>query len=139
MELVPLADVELAYVDIERIDYQVGGQFYGTLRGTLEGDRLSGSIQLTNLATARPDGVNTPTMRGVLTTPGGGQVWVVLDGIATLRQHDLARVFLTSAQLRTSEPQYDWVNTVFGVLEGVLDTDTLKAHARLFECRATLE
>ena len=41
-------------------------------------------------------------MRGILTTPGGGQVWVVLDG-------------------------------------GVLDTDTLKAHARLFECRATLK
>ena len=46
MELVPIADVELAHVDIERIDYQAGGQFYGTLRGTLTGDRLSGSIQL---------------------------------------------------------------------------------------------
>jgi hypothetical protein len=35
---------------------------------------------------------------------------------------DDARVFVTSLTFRTADSRYAWLNTVFGVLEGVLDT-----------------
>lgn len=137
MELVPIATFEFAYLSIERVDYAVGGQFYGALEGTLTGDRLSGRLQLTNLAQARPDGVNTPTLRGTLTTDDGAVVWLELDGIAVLRESDDARVFVASARFRTGPGAYGWLNTALGVLEGVLDTTDLTARGRLFECRPT--
>ena len=140
MELVELGTLELTYRFLERIDYAAGGQFYGVLEGALSGDRLSGALHLTNLAQRRPDGVNTPTMRGILTTDDGDQVWVMLDGLAILRPEDSARVFVTSARLRAGSERLAWVNTVLGVVEGVLDTvvDPMVAHARLYECRPTL-
>jgi len=137
MELVPLATFEFAYTSIERVDYDVGGQFYGVLEGTLTGDRLSGRLGLTNLAQARPDGVNTPTLRGTLTTDDGAVVWLEMDGIAVLREPDDARIFLASARFRTGSQQHRWLNTVLGVLEGALDTTRLTAAGRLFECRPT--
>ena len=49
-------------------------------------------------------------------------IWVELDGIATLRAEDRARVFVTAFRFRTGDPRYAWLNTVLGALEGVLDS-----------------
>src|SRR5687767_2387728 len=65
VELVDLGRMELAYSSLEAVEYEVGAQFYGVMEGTLVGDRLSGTLHLTNLAQGRPDGVNTPTLRGL--------------------------------------------------------------------------
>lgn len=139
MDLVTLATVQLTYTGFEALDFGSGGQLYGSMEGSLVGDRLSGTLRLTNLAPRRADNVNLPTLRGVLTTDDGVSVWVELDGIATLRPHDNARVFVTSCRFRTGDERYDWLNRVFGALEGVLDTVGVGGVARgeLFECRAT--
>ena len=140
MELVELGQVELKYTALESLDYGAGGQLYGTMEGRLAGERLSGVVRLTNLAPRRADNVNLPTLRGVLTTEDGAEVWVELDGIATLRPSDQARVFVTTLRFRTGDERYTWLNTVFGVLEGVLDAVAVGAVARgrAFECRATV-
>ncbi len=140
MELVKLASVELTYTALEALDYGSGGQLYGTMEGSLAGDRLRGTLKLTNLAQRRPDNVNLPTLRGLLTTHDGAVVWVELDGIATLRPEDGARVFVTTCRLRTGDERYGWLNTVFAVLEGVLDSVGVGGVARgsVFECRATV-
>jgi hypothetical protein len=140
MQLVELADVKLTYSTLENIDYASGGQIYGTMEGMLSGDRLKGALRLTNLAARRPDNVNLPTLRGVLDTPDGAAVWVELDGIATLRQEDDARLFVTSCRVRTGEQRHLWLNTVVAVLEGVLDSVGVGgvARGRLFECRPTI-
>ena len=140
MELVELAAFEMAYESLEALDYGVGGQLYGTLEGSVTGDRLDGSLSLTNLAGRRPDDVNLPTLRGLLRTSDGAAIWVVLDGISTLREEDQARVFVTSAQFRTGDERYGWLNTVQGALEGVLDSVAVggRAHGRIYECRATV-
>ncbi|MBW3537714.1 MAG: DUF3237 domain-containing protein [Actinobacteria bacterium] len=140
MELVKLASVELTYTALEALDYGSGGQLYGTMEGSLAGDRLRGTLRLTNLAQRRPDNVNLPTLRGLLTTHDGAVVWVELDGIATLRPEDGARVFVTTCRLRTGDERYGWLNTVFAVLEGVLDSVGIGGVARgsVFECRATV-
>ncbi len=140
MELVKLASVELTYTALEALDYGSGGQLYGTMEGSLAGDRLRGTLKLTNLAQRRPDNVNLPTLRGLLTTHDGAVVWVELDGIATLRPEDGVRVFVTTCRLRTGDERYGWLNTVFAVLEGVLDSVGVGGVARgsVFECRATV-
>jgi hypothetical protein len=140
MELVKLATLQLTYTALEALDFGSGGQLYGTMDGSLAGDRLSGTLKLTNLAPRRPDNVNLPTLRGLLTTDDGASAWVELDGIATLRANDNARVFVTTLRFRTGDERYGWLNTVFGVVEGVLDSVGVGGVARgeLFECRATV-
>jgi hypothetical protein len=140
MELQHLAALELTYTALEAVDFGAGGQLYGTLEGTLTGERLGGKLRLTNMAARRPDDVNLPTLRGILTTGEGVTIWVELDGIATLRPRDGARVFVTTCRFRTADARYGWLNTVFGVLEGVLDSVGVggKARGQLHECRSSL-
>jgi hypothetical protein len=140
MELVELAQLELSYTALEPLDFGVGGRLYGTMEGTLAGDRIRGELHLTNLAERRPDNVNLPTLRGVLTTEDNAVVWVELDGVATLRESDNARVFVTACRFRTGDERYAWLNAVLAVLEGVLGTVAVggEAHGALFECRPTV-
>ena len=140
MELVELGRVELTYTTLESFDFEADGQLYGTMDGRLVGDRLNGELRLTNLAPRRADNVNLPTLRGLLTTDDGALVWVELDGIATLRSSDNARVFVTALRFRTGDDRYPWLNDVFGLLEGVLDSVGVGgvARGRVFECRATV-
>ncbi len=140
VELEALADVELKYTALEVLDYGAGGQIYGTMEASVSGERLSGRMRLTNLAPRRPDDVNLPTLRGVLETDDGARVWVELDGIATLRQADNARVFVTTFRCRTGEERYAWLNTMFAVLEGVLERVAVGAvaHGRVHICSPTV-
>jgi hypothetical protein len=140
MELVELAELELTYTSLDLIDYGSGGQLYGTMEGGLAGDRLKGRLRLTNLAVRRADNVNVPTLRGLLTTDDGALVWVELDGVATLRPSDEARVFVTACRFRTGDDRYGWLNGVLGVVEGVLGAVAVggEARGRLFECRPTV-
>lgn len=140
MELVELGDVRLTYTALDSIDYGTDGQLYGTMKGRLSGDRLTGELRLTNLAARRGDNVNLPTLRGTLTTDDQAVVWVELDGLATLRSSDNARVFTTTFRCRTGAPSYAWLNTLFGVLEGVLDSVGVGgvARGRLYACQPTL-
>ena len=138
MDLVQLGQLELTYQTLEALDYGVGRQFYGTLTGSISGDRLGGGLDVTNLAVGRPDGVNVPSIRGILTTRDDAEIWVEIDGIATLRQTDDARVVVTSVRFRTGDERYLWLNTVLAVLEGVLNTETGVARGQLWECRPTV-
>jgi hypothetical protein len=140
MELVELGRVELTYTTLESLDFEADGQLYGTMDGRLIGDRLSGELHLTNLAPRRADNVNVPTLRGMLVTEDGAGVWVELDGIATLRPSDQARVFVTTFRCRTGDDRYAWLNSVFGLLEGILDSVGVggRARGRVFECRPSL-
>lgn len=106
----------------------------------LVGERTNGTLRLTNLAQRRPDNVNLATLRGVFTTHDGAVAWLELDGLATLRPEDEARVLVTTCRFRTRDERYGWLNTVFGVLEGVLDSVGVGGVARgtLFECRVTV-
>ena len=138
MDIVDLARLDLRYSSLQSVEYEVGRQFYGVLEGTLEGARLRGSVHLTNLAQGRPDGVNTPTLRGLLRTDDGVDVWMELDGLATLRPDDQARVFVTTCRFRSGDAAYGWLDRTVGLLEGVLDTETGSARGLVYECRPTL-
>lgn len=139
MRLTPLCEVELTYTSIEVLDYGAGGQIYGTMEGAVSGDELRGTLRLTNLAVRRADNVNLPTLRGLLDTDDGARIYVEMNGIATLRPSDQARVFVTTLSFRTGDARYGWLNTTFAVLEGVLDTVAVggTARGRAFRCEVT--
>jgi hypothetical protein len=73
-----------------------------------------------------------------MTTTDGAKVYVELNGIALLRKEDNARVFTTSLTMRTGDSRYQWVNTVFGTLEGILNNTTDLARARAYVCEHEL-
>ncbi|HUF11597.1 MAG TPA: DUF3237 family protein [Longimicrobiales bacterium] len=140
MRLIELCNVELRYTSLELLDYGSGGQIYGTMEGTVSGERLRGRLSLTNLAERRPDNVNVPTLRGLLETDDGAKLYVELNGLAQLRESDQARVFVTSLGLRTGDARYAWLNRLHCLLEGVLDTVAVGgvARGRAYVCEATV-
>ncbi len=140
MQLVELGDLTLRYTSLRSLDFEPGGQLYGTMEGRIDGERLAGDVHLTNLAPRRPDNVNMPTLRGVLTTHDNATVWMEMDGIATLRESDGARVFATSCRFRVADPRYAWLNTTFAVVEGILDAVKVGgvARAQIHQCRPTI-
>lgn len=140
MDLAVLGDLELRYTALESLDYGAGGQLYGTMEGRLEGADVRGELRLTNLAPRRADTVNLPTLRGLLHTDDGATIYVEMDGVAMLRQADQARVFVTSVRFRTGDAHYQRLNTVFAVLEGILDKVTVGgvARGRAYYCNPTI-
>ena len=140
MKLWKLADVELRYTALASLDYGAGGQLYGIMEGSFSGERLRGTLRLTNLAARRPDNVNLPTLRGLLTTEDGVAVWVEMDGIATVRASDQARAFVTRCAFRTGDQGYQWLNTTFAIVEGVLDHVAVggRATGELHACEASI-
>jgi hypothetical protein len=79
-------------------------------------------------------------LRGVIETRDGAAVWVEMDGLASVRKADNARVFVASFRCRTGDGRYAWLNSTFAVMEGVLDKVAVGgvAHCRLHACSATL-
>ena len=138
MNLEPLCEMDLHYTWVDYIDYGAGGQYVGTLEGVARGDRLRGTVKFVNVPAKRPDNVNCPTLRGVLQTEDGAKIYVELNGIALLRAEDNARIFTTSLSLRAGDARYGWVNTAFGVVEGILNNTTDEAHVRAFVCQNDL-
>jgi hypothetical protein len=140
MELVPVFEGELRYTSLELLAYEAGGQLYGTMEGEVRGEQLRGALQLTNLAPRRPDNVNCPTLRGLLTTDDGAKAYVEMNGLANLRASDNARVFATSLTFRTGDARYAWLNGFLGLTEGVLDAVTVGGVARIraYRCEPTI-
>jgi hypothetical protein len=138
MKLDPLCEMEMHYTWLEYVDFGVGGQYVGTLEGTVKGERLAGTLKSVNVPAKRPDNVNCPALRGVISTDDGAKIYVEFNGIALLRPEDKARVFTTSLMLRTGDARYGWVNDTIGVVEGILNTSTDQALVRAFACRNEL-
>lgn len=120
------------------MDYGAGGQYVATLEGAVKGDRLRGTLKSVNVAAKRPDNVNCPAFRGIITTDDGAKIYFECNGIALLRPQDKARVFTTSLLLRTGDARYAWVNDTVGAVEGILNTTTDQAIVRAFACENQL-
>jgi hypothetical protein len=96
------------------------GQLYGRLRGELVGEELSGSLDLTNTAQFRTDGVLTPTLRGLLTTPDGVRLYATLDGLSIPDEASgkNRRIVMTAMTLRTGDERYQRWNSILLLFEG---------------------
>ncbi len=106
MNLVPLCEMQMHCTWLDYVDYGVGGQYVGTLEGTVTGDRLRGTLKSVNVPAKRPDNVNCPALRGIIVTHDGAKIYLEFNGIALLRPEDKARVSTTSMSLRTGDARY---------------------------------
>lgn len=142
MELTPLGEMDLTYVgpSLDFVDYGAGGQYYAAMEGDWRSDRISGKLRLTNVAQKRVDNINTPTLRGVMETADGAAMFVEMNGLSQIQEG--GRVFISSLTLRTAHPEYQWVNTLFAVVEGELHgapkPNEFRAHCRVYACEATI-
>jgi len=134
MNLNPLFEIEMHYTWMEYVGYAVGGQYVGTCEGTVTGERINGTLKAVNVPARRPDNVNCPAFRGVITTEDGAKIYFEFNGVAIIRPEDKVRVFTTSMALRTGDARYDWLNTVSGAAEGILNTTTDRMIVRTFVC-----
>ncbi|NVI96652.1 hypothetical protein HV824_00740 [Myxococcus sp. AM009] len=137
MRLSTLADFDLHYTWMEYLDFGSGGQYLAIVDGALTGERLAGPVRFLNTPVKRPDNVNLPALRGVLTTPSGGKVYLELNGVSLLRARDQARVCTASVMFRSNSAEHAWLNDAFGLLEGVLDASN-RARGRIHLCENTI-
>jgi hypothetical protein len=142
MKFTPLGEIDLTYLgpSLDFVDYGVGGQYYAAMEGSWRSDRISGKLRLTNIAQKRVDNVNTPTLRGVMETDDGATMFVEMNGLSQIEEG--GRVFVSSLTLRSAHPHYQWVNTLFAVVEGELHgaprPNEFRAHCRVYACEATI-
>ena len=144
MKLVPLFEMVHKYV--ERHSVQMKGPL-GTenvawmfREGTIEGERVRGGHKAMNKSVVRSDNVVTPDIRGVLTTQDGAEVYYEIRGYGI--DVDGLRHFKGSMYFLTGAPQYEWLNTVVGVMEGRYSRDAagyLIGTFQVYECVAESE
>lgn len=138
MKLAPICEMQMRYTWIDFVNYGVGGQYVGTLEGTVTGDRLRGTVKSVNVPARRPDNVNCPAFRGIIYTDDEAKIYFEFNGIALLRPEDKARVFTTSLSLRCGDARYAWVNETVGAVEGILNTTTDHMIVRAYACQNEL-
>lgn len=136
MKLTTLADFELSYTWMEFLDFGNGGQYLAIVDGSFTGDQLAGAVRFLNVPVKRPDNVNLPALRGVLTTQSGSKVYLEMNGVSLLRAADQARVCTASVMFRSGDPAYAWLNNAFGLMEGTLDASN-QARGRIYLCENT--
>jgi uncharacterized protein DUF3237 len=138
VKLAPICEMQLHYTWIDYVDYGVGGQYVGTIEGTVTGDRLKGTVKSVNVPAKRPDNVNCPAFRGIIYTEDGAKIYFEFNGIALVRPEDKARVFTTALSLRSGDARYAWVNDTVGAVEGILNTTTDHMIVRANACQNEL-
>lgn len=93
------------------------GQGQGDVTGEVEG-----GLVWANYPRRRQDGVWTPNLRGVITTPGGEEILVSIHGQSVLEEAPgERRAILARLELTTESEQFRWLNTCFLVGEGEID------------------
>jgi hypothetical protein len=120
MRLERIGKLELIYTDIdEELPYADGGLVYGILTGTIEMGDLRGLVHATNLARQRPDGVFTPTLRGLLTTQEGGKIFFTMDGISVRdpKARPPRRIVTAGLTFWTTDPKLRPWNEVYAITE----------------------
>lgn len=95
------------------------GQGDGTVSGELEG-----TVAWANYPRRREDGVWTPNLRGVITTPAGEDVLLSIHGQSVEEDAPGSRrAILARIELATEAESYRWLNTAFLVGEGEIDEE----------------
>ena len=127
MRLEPLCRLSMRYVDGSwHRPYGSQGddaEWLGFGRG--DGDvsgEIEGRLVWANYPRRRQDGVWTPNVRGMVTTPDGRELLVSIHGQSVLEDAPgVHRSILVRVELATEADEFRWLNTCFMVGEGEID------------------
>ena len=110
---------------------------YGEGDAVFRGERLSGTARFVNHARRRSDGVNLPSVHGIIRTDDGGIVLFTLEG-RTLTPQDGKRRLLSSILFESEAERYRWLNDAVCVLEGSLRSGGTTS-TRIYRCVPELD
>jgi len=95
---------------------------FGHGDGTVSGE-IEGAVVWANYPRRRQDGVWTPNLRGMITTPDGHELLVSVHGQSVEEDAGSRRAILARVELTSDAEPYRWLNTCFVVGEGEIDED----------------
>ena len=98
--------------------------------------RLQGKLRWVNHPHRRSDGVMLPDAHGIILTQDSALIAFTLQG-RTVFEQEQGKQLLSVIFEAEAEP-YRWLNSTFCVLEGLIDSEKLSMHARVFACRSDL-
>ena len=105
--------------DADWVGYVDGG-------GTIEGDKVRGTLRWTNHPRRRADGVWLPDFQGVIQTDDAADILFSFSGYnysLTERFEYTHRAVVAAITFQTGSDHYRWLNDVFGVLEAEAGED----------------
>jgi uncharacterized protein DUF3237 len=138
MRLEPLCRVTMRYTAGTWIhpfgEAEAAGFGHGD--GELSGDVLEGDVRWANFPRRREDGVWTPNLRGVVTTPDGAEILISFHGQSVREDSPsgVGRAILTRVELLTDHEKYRWLNTSFVVGEGEIDEESEEWWVQTYVC-----
>lgn len=141
MRLEHICDVEMVYReeamygDIFVLIRPYGGEegsAYGEGDATFTGPRLQGSARWVNHSHRRSDGIMMPDAHGLVVTADGAKVLFSFLG-HTVFEAGVGKQTL-HVTFEAEDERYLWLNTSTCVLEGLIDSQTGRMKARIYEC-----
>ena len=139
MRLEPLCSLDLQYAGDFHLARPYGseaGTGWGRGEGVAHGDRLAGTMTWSNHPARRGDGVMLPAVRGVISTDGGAEILLDLNGRTVWVERDGQQVGrqLLMVLLESEHDDYRWLNNTVCLGEGVVDPERLTSHIEVFLC-----
>jgi hypothetical protein len=146
VKLIPLFEGEYVYsgsleVVVSPHDEEKKLQLYGGGDGRVEGERITGTVEWLNAPTFRKDGVLVPNVRGLIRTEDGARVRYETQGYSYPvpdRPPNL-RSIVASVRFYSKAKNYQWVNTLVGMEEGIIDVATGRIKTKMHQCENTFE
>ncbi len=142
MRLEPIGELKLAYDDegftlVQPYGTEEGSGWGGG-DGTIEGERLRGTVRWLNVPHRRSDIVMLPHCHGRIETDDGATVTFLMEGRTPVTGEESNQQLLRLT-FETAAPPYAWLNTAFVVAEGIIAEDPPGSEhyvmrARLYRC-----
>ncbi len=106
------------------------GPGWGIADGTVSGERLRGTVNLSNHSSTRSDGVVMPEMRGVITTADGRKLVVSFTGRTVFvdRENGKAGRALFMVLFESEDKGYSWLNNEVCFAEGLIPPGHLEIY-----------
>jgi hypothetical protein len=108
------------------------GRAFGGGVGTVSGERIRGSMRWSNFARFRGDGVTVPDVTGVIETEDGAEILFRIGGYSLKAER--GRKVIGPITFLTQHERYRWLNSVVGVMEGVVSPETSSIRSRVYAC-----
>lgn len=147
MRLEPLGELKLAYDEggftlVQPFGTEEGSGWGGG-DGTIDGERLRGSVRWLNVPHRRSDVVMLPHCHGRIQTDDDAMVLFFMEGRTPLSGEESGKQLLRLT-FETDAPAYAWLNAAFTVAEGVIAEDPPRSEhyvmrARVYRCVHELE
>ncbi len=125
MRLEFLFDAEFAYqggLELTRPYGGKEGQGFGVGTGTVQGERVRGTLQWSNYPRLREDGVLLPDARGRIETEDGAHILFAIQGYAIRKAQGSGRTVIHTMTFKTQDGAYQWLNLVYALGEGRVST-----------------